>query len=125
MSDCAVTPKPVQQPHVPVWIGGDSPAALRGAAAFGDAWHSAGTSLAELPGKLDRLDAALAAAGRDRRGFTVSAFPTDRFTLELVRQLGDHGVDHVMAPVFSLDAPRVRQRLAQVAKDVIAPYRRG
>jgi probable F420-dependent oxidoreductase len=125
VSDCAVTPKPVQQPHVPVWIGGDSPAALRRAATFGDAWHSAGTSLAELPGKLARLDTALVAAGRDRKGFTVSAFPTDRFTLDLVRQFAAHGVDHVMAPVFSLDAAKVRQRLEQVAKDVIEPYRRG
>ena len=45
LTDCAITPKPVQRP-LPVWIGGDSPAALRRAARLGDGWHSAGTSLA-------------------------------------------------------------------------------
>ena len=36
-----------------------------------------------------------------------------------------HGVDHLMVPVFSFDAAKVRQRLPLIAKDVIAPYRRG
>ena len=125
VSDCAITPKPVQKPHVPVWVGGDSPAALRRAAWLGDGWHSAGTSLAELPDKLRRLGEALDAARRDRTHFVVSACPTDRFTIEVVRQFAAHGVDHLMAPVFSFDAAKVRQRLEQIARDVIAPYRRG
>lgn len=33
--DVAVTPKPVQQPHPPLWIGGSTPAAARRAARFG------------------------------------------------------------------------------------------
>ena len=125
VGDCAVTPKPVQKPHVPVWIGGDSPAALRRAARLGDGWHSAGTSLAELPDKLRRLGAELDAAHRDRKDLVVSAFPTDRFTIDVVRQFAAHGVDHVMVPVFSFDAAKVRQRLEHIAADVIAPYRRG
>jgi hypothetical protein len=30
------------------------------------------------------------------------------------RQFAAHGVDHVMVPVFSFDAARVRQRLEQI-----------
>ena len=33
--DVAVAPKPVQQPHPPLWIGGSTPAAARRAARFG------------------------------------------------------------------------------------------
>ncbi len=33
--DVAVGPKPVQQPHPPLWIGGSTPAAARRAARFG------------------------------------------------------------------------------------------
>jgi len=65
------------------------------------------------------------AADRGPRVFVVSAFPTDRFTLDVVRQFAAHGVDHVMVPAFSFDAGKVRQRLEQIATQVIEPYRRG
>ena len=38
-SDAHFAPKPVQQPHPPIWIGGKAGAALRRAARFGDAFH--------------------------------------------------------------------------------------
>lgn len=125
VKDCAITPKPVQKPHVPIWVGGDSPVALRRAAQLGDGWHSAGTSLADLPGKLAVLDEALAGAGRARTDIVVSAFPTDRFTIDVVRAFAAQGVDHVMVPAFSFEADKVKRRLEQIAADIIAPYRRG
>ena len=38
-SDIAFAPKPVQKPHPPIWIGGESPPALRRAGQIGDAWY--------------------------------------------------------------------------------------
>lgn len=38
-SNIAFAPKPVQDPHPPLWIGGESPPALRRAAQLGDAWY--------------------------------------------------------------------------------------
>jgi probable F420-dependent oxidoreductase len=38
-TDVYTAPHPKQQPHPPIWVGGRSPAALRRAARFGDAWH--------------------------------------------------------------------------------------
>jgi probable F420-dependent oxidoreductase len=37
--DIKAAPKPVQQPHPPVWIGGNSAPAIRRAAKMGDGWH--------------------------------------------------------------------------------------
>lgn len=38
--EVAFEPKPVQKPHLPVWIGGDADAALRRAAKFASGWWS-------------------------------------------------------------------------------------
>ena len=38
-SDIAFAPKPEQEPHPPLWIGGESPPALRRAGQLGDAWY--------------------------------------------------------------------------------------
>ena len=37
--DILFEPKPVQKPHPPIWIGGESPPALRRAGRLGDAWY--------------------------------------------------------------------------------------
>ena len=38
-SDITFLPKPVQQPHPPIWVGGESRAAIRRAGQQGDAWY--------------------------------------------------------------------------------------
>ena len=34
-----MNPKPVQRPHIPIWVGGHTGRALRRTAKYGDAWH--------------------------------------------------------------------------------------
>ena len=34
------SPRPVQQPHPPIWVGGNSPRARRRVAELGDGWHA-------------------------------------------------------------------------------------
>jgi probable F420-dependent oxidoreductase len=66
-------PKPVQQPHPPIWVGGESGPSLRRAARLGDAWYPIGTNNAHLLDSLPRYQAGIArlrqmteAAGRPR-----------------------------------------------------------
>jgi len=42
--DISFLPKPLQKPHPPLWIGGESPAALRRVLALGDAWYPIGSN---------------------------------------------------------------------------------
>ena len=62
--DIGFAPKPVQKPHPPLWVGGDSPGAFRRVVAFGDGWHATSKTPAELRGALTRLRAAADRAGR-------------------------------------------------------------
>ena len=43
-----MNPKPVQQPHLPIWIGGSSHASLRRAARFAQVWQPTPTALGDL-----------------------------------------------------------------------------
>jgi probable F420-dependent oxidoreductase len=63
-ADIGFAPKPVQKPHPPIWVGGDSPGAFRRVATLGDGWHATSKSPAELRAALPRLQAAAEAAGR-------------------------------------------------------------
>ena len=54
-SDITFAPKPVQQPHPPLWIGGESPPALRRAAQLGDAWYPIGSNPTFPVGTFDQL----------------------------------------------------------------------
>ena len=38
-TDVTFLPKPIQKPHPPIWVGGESPRALRRAALLGDGWY--------------------------------------------------------------------------------------
>ena len=43
-SNISFLPKPLQNPHPPIWVGGESNPALRRAATLGDCWYPIGTN---------------------------------------------------------------------------------
>lgn len=57
-------PKPVQKPHLPIWIGGDSDAALRRAAKFASGWWSFLTRPEKLAERVDFIKSQPAYDGR-------------------------------------------------------------
>ncbi len=66
-------PKPVQQPHLPIWMGVGHPDAIRRAAALADGWMgSGGSSIAAFSRSVPILREALEKAGRDPATFPVS-----------------------------------------------------
>lgn len=52
-----LSPRPVQSPRPPIWVGGSSRPALRRAAAHGDGWLPQGTPRAQMPEQLAYLRA--------------------------------------------------------------------
>jgi probable F420-dependent oxidoreductase len=60
-----VGPKPVQQPHPPIVVGGNTPAARRRLVQMGDRWLGYNLSIEEIESFADQLHTALREAGRD------------------------------------------------------------
>ena len=60
-----VSPKPLQQPHPPIWIGGSSHASLRRAARFAQVWQPTPTALPELISNMAYLRDVCAEIGRN------------------------------------------------------------
>lgn len=68
-----ITLKPVQQPHPPIWLGGDHPDAIRRTAAIADGWMgSGGSSKAVFGRSVPILKGALEEAKRDPATFPIS-----------------------------------------------------
>lgn len=59
----SIAPRPVQ-PHIPLWIGGGSAAAIRRTARFGTGWQAGGETPEEIAGIIAAIRAAAAEAGR-------------------------------------------------------------
>jgi probable F420-dependent oxidoreductase len=62
--DVAFEPKPIQKPYPPLWVGGDSPAAMRRAARVGDGWIPSKIRVEELSTALEYIAGLRAVAGR-------------------------------------------------------------
>ena len=65
-------PKPVQQPRIPIWVGGHSRRAVRRAVKYGDAWHPTRQSTEYVAGMLPYLRDYAAEQGRDPGEILVS-----------------------------------------------------
>ena len=63
-SDVVAFPKPVQNPHPPILVGGISRGAIKRAAKFGDGWYGWKMTLDELDVAIDMLREELSLVGR-------------------------------------------------------------
>lgn len=104
-------PKPVQKPHPPIFLGGESPAALRRLAAHGDAWLPRAHT---TPGTIREVRTWLADEGRTGIPVTVFAAGSDPAELD---GYAEAGVDEVTLSLDTLaesDTLRALDTLAGV-----------
>jgi len=144
LSNLEFTPKPVQKPHPPIWVGGQSKPAIRRAVEHGNAWHPVGATpatplepeklvsdIAYLRGHAERIgrdpsevgiamkaplyDAERSSVGGRRR---FSGEPQQ--IAQDIRTYAELGVTDLIFDVRSSDLSRILERLAWLSEEVIA-----
>ena len=142
-SDIIFQPKPIQRPHPPIWIGGQSRAALRRAARIGNAWHPVGATPAaplepdELTQNLAYLRRHAQRAGRDPNQIQVAmkaplydhandpTAPRRRFAgpPEAVQQdiqtYANAGVTHLIFDFRSPNPQETEEKMSQFAQQIM------
>ena len=114
LPECRMYPKPVQQPHPPIHVGGESDGALRRTARLGQGWFGFNRQPDEVPEALERLDRALQAEDRTRAEIEISVCPYFKGTdADGIKRYADLGVDRVIVVVFAFD----REGLARAADE--------
>jgi len=115
----AFEPKPVQKPHIPIWIGGNSKRAIRRAVALGDGWHPTRPLVGDVKAGVAYLREVCAQRGRDPRSLRIAVRQPLKFydgaeasvkrrpllgsTQKIIDELGqyrDVGVQYVMLDTF-------------------------
>jgi probable F420-dependent oxidoreductase len=139
-SEMVFEPKPHQQPHPPIWVGGHSRAALRRTAVFGAAWHPinrptdelrAGrrelARLCEARGRADvptltlRNDLRIVRAGETpppstHAGRVLAGEPAA--LIEQIAELAECGVEHLVLEFLSADGRELAEQMAVFAERV-------
>lgn len=151
-SDITFAPRPLQQPHPPIWVGGKSRAAMRRAVALGDAWHLPTRLTAEdLGTAAAQLRQASAAAGRGQpclltarvrlgldsdagpwrdgadygaggRGAVVRGGPEQ--ALEVMRRYAEAGVSHVAMDLEAADLAGTLRSMERFAGEVASKLKK-
>ena len=119
LAACRMDPKPVQKPHVPIFVGGHAPRSLRRAAEFGSGWYGFALTPELTAGVLKDLDRALAAAGRSRDGFEIVVTP-QQASPETIKAFADLGVDRLVVQLGSQRADALERRLPELERLVRA-----
>ena len=139
-------PKPVQKPHPPIWVGGESPAAMKRAVTLCDGWHPLSSNptyplatAEQLKAAVDRLGSYAKKAGRDPSEIDV-AYRVQRYRLtneghaapfvgradhiaEDVRAFAAAGAKHLVFDFHSNDPKEMLSLMEEFALEIMPRVR--
>lgn len=103
ISDCRFEPKPIQRPHPPIVIGGESAAGLRRAARFGDGWYGHRPTPDEAAARVAQLAALRAQVGRADVPFEVTVRVYPDVPIGDIERYEEAGVARLVLEVGNFD----------------------
>ena len=125
LSPSLLYPKPIQQPHVPIHILGDSTGSIKRTAEFGNGFLPLDKSPEEMAALLNSLDEYLEEKDRRREDIYVSVCPYERdCDVELMKQYQDAGVNQVVLFKFVEEIGDLKKTIENFAESVVEPTRK-
>jgi len=117
-------PKPAGNRAVPVWFGGESTAALRRVATYGDGWLGFNLMPDQTAERIRQIEALLRANGRKRSDIHLAVSPyASPITGDDLKRYLDAGADEVV--LLALDMPSTEQgvidKLELMAREFVEP----
>lgn len=111
-------PKPVQQPHPPVFLGGNAKNVFRRVVGWADGWLPAGPTVEQIKAGRATLDELADAAGRDPASIQITAFavPADR---EQLQQYAAGGANRAIVMLPNTKAPSALDELERIGQAVL------
>ncbi|NQV20465.1 MAG: LLM class F420-dependent oxidoreductase [Rhodospirillales bacterium] len=122
LPECHQYPKPVQKPHPPIYVGGESWAALRRVAEYGDGWFGFNILPDRVLQGFDMLQPLLAEHGRTMVEMEIFASPyTTPCTLDMVKQYQDAHVDQIILLAASANLDDLKRELDSLSSELLEP----
>ena len=109
--DINFLPKPVQKPHPPIWVGGESRPALRRTAELADGWYPLGSNPTFPMGTPEQLS-----AGLERLAAYARRFGRDPAEIEVIYRTQQFELNGTAAP--DNDRPSFVGNADQIAADI-------
>ena len=117
---CRFYPKPVQRPHPPIILAGNSKPNFKRVAEQGQGWFAIGANPEQLAPQLENLEAALAQAGRPREEISVYVCPFDHdYDHEMIKQYNELGVDELVLLHYAKSPAEVETLLNNLAQEYL------
>jgi len=128
IGDVAFYPKPIQDPHPPLWFGGNEEPALRRTVRFDGAWHFAYLDADTVRVRARRLGELAVDAGKDPSSFAVTSERLDLLAMppaearREIAALEAAGVSHLVVGL-PLDLTESLGQMEVFAHEVIRAWR--
>jgi probable F420-dependent oxidoreductase len=107
--DVGANPLPVQKPHIPIWVGGKTPAAQRRVARYGSGYHTITSSPAEVAAEVRQVRGLVEQAGRNADEIVVSMLwagigaESPAQAVDLIGEYGRAGMHHLVGTPWLLN----------------------
>ncbi len=114
-------PVPVQQPHMPVIIGGNAGRVFERVAKHGDGWYAPPLKdPEELAPRIEALRKTCEEVGRDFNDIEISAMWDARGGLDAANRMAEMGVSRLVAPINTLGQGRASDSIKEFGDQVIS-----